>query len=105
GTEATLADLEGVLSTDALPEPIAPKEPAGSAVEFDRLSWCPQGNPVLDRVSLSLAGGELIAIVGPSGAGKSSLLHLLARFHDVDGGAVRIGGVDVRDMTTQTLSQ
>lgn len=105
GTEATLADLEGVLSTDALPEPIAPKEPAGSAVEFDRLSWCPQGNPVLDRVSLRLAEGELIAIVGPSGAGKSSLLHLLARFHDVDGGAVRIGGVDVRDMTTQTLSQ
>ncbi|MCZ9340608.1 ATP-binding cassette domain-containing protein, partial [Streptomyces sp. TRM76130] len=41
--------------------------------------------------------------VGPSGAGKTTLLQLLARFHDVDAGAVRLGGVDVRDIGTEDL--
>ena len=45
----------------------------------------------------------MVAIVGPSGCGKTTMLKLIARFYDVDDGAVRIGGVDVRDMTTEDL--
>jgi ATP-binding cassette, subfamily B, bacterial IrtB/YbtQ len=52
-------------------------------------------------VTLSVPQGQRLAVVGPSGAGKSTLLQLLARFYDVDGGAVRVGGVDVRDVDAE----
>jgi ATP-binding cassette, subfamily B, bacterial len=58
---------------------------------------------VLSDVSFVAAPGEMIALVGPSGAGKSTVTHLVARLYDVDSGAVRVGGVDVRDVTLQSL--
>ena len=58
---------------------------------------------VLREVSCAMAAHSLTAIVGPSGAGKSTLVQLIARLWDVHSGAVRIGGVDVRDMTSETL--
>src|SRR5690606_7404744 len=61
------------------------------------------GRTVLDGVSLSVPEGRRIAVVGPSGAGKSTLLGLIARFHDVDAGAVRVGGVDVRAIGAEEL--
>ncbi|MFC4948403.1 ABC transporter ATP-binding protein [Pseudonocardia sp. GCM10023141] len=57
---------------------------------------------LFDGVSLPVPAGQRLAVVGPSGADKSTLLQLLARFHDVDAGAVRIGGVDVRAINTAT---
>ncbi|MDY5128305.1 MULTISPECIES: ABC transporter ATP-binding protein [Actinotignum] len=59
--------------------------------------------PVLNGVSFTAQPGTLTAIVGPSGAGKSTLFRLMCRFWDVDGGSVKIGGVDVRDQTTAQL--
>src|SRR5690606_41141124 len=50
-----------------------------------------------------LPQGQRLAIVGPSGAGKSTLLQLIARFYDVDTGAVRMGGVDIRAIDTEYL--
>lgn len=105
GTEATLADLERVLETSPLPEPTDPKVPTHSDVEFDAVCWRPRDRNVIDQVSLCVREGRRVAVVGPSGAGKSSLLHLIARFHDVDAGTVRVGGIDVRDMGAQTLSR
>src|SRR5699024_250329 len=105
GTEVTLAALEQVLETEPLPEPTDPQTPVRTDLEFDAVSWRPQAQAVIDGISLRIPEGQRIAIVGPSGAGKSTLLHLLARFHDVDTGAVRIGGVDVREIAAQTLSQ
>jgi ATP-binding cassette, subfamily B, bacterial len=49
--------------------------------------------------------GQLVAVVGPSGAGKTTLTSLIPRLYDVDSGAVRIDGVDVRDLTQETLRQ
>ena len=57
------------------------------------------GSPVLHGVSFTAEPGTVTALVGPSGGGKSTLARLIARFHDVDDGAVRISGVDVRDAT------
>ncbi|MEZ0163546.1 ABC transporter ATP-binding protein [Kineococcus sp. LSe6-4] len=61
------------------------------------------GVPVLHDITFTVEPGQVIALVGSSGAGKSTLAQLLARLYDVDTGAVRIGGHDVRDLTADTL--
>jgi ATP-binding cassette, subfamily B, bacterial len=61
------------------------------------------GDEVLHGVSLRAEPGQLIALVGSSGAGKSTIAQLLPRLYDVDGGAVRLGGVDVRELSFDTI--
>lgn len=61
------------------------------------------GADVLHGVSFRVEPGQLVALVGSSGAGKSTIAHLLARFYDVDEGAVRLSGVDVRDLSFASL--
>ena len=73
-------------------------------VEFIEVSHeYEQGVPVLDKVSFSAEPGETIAIVGPTGAGKTTIINLLPRFYDVTHGAVKIDGIDVRDVTAESL--
>ncbi|MDJ0340040.1 ABC transporter ATP-binding protein [Streptomyces sp. H10-C2] len=79
--------------------------PDGAAtVEFDHVSfgYDPE-RPVLADFSLRIAPGETVAVVGASGSGKSTVSLLLPRFYDVTGGAVRIGGEDVRDLAFDSL--
>ncbi|MEO5757560.1 MAG: ABC transporter ATP-binding protein [Mesorhizobium sp.] len=61
------------------------------------------GKPVLSGVNLTIRAGETIAFVGPSGAGKTTICSLLPRFYEVDSGAIRIDGIDIRDMTLASL--
>ncbi|WP_314252525.1 ABC transporter ATP-binding protein [Streptomyces kutzneri] len=77
---------------------------APATVEFDdvRFGYDPE-RPVLDGFSLSVAQGETVAVVGSSGSGKSTVALLLPRFYDADGGAVRVGGHDVRELTYDSL--
>jgi ATP-binding cassette, subfamily B, bacterial MsbA len=78
-------------------------EGVGSGIEYDRVGFSYEDEPVLRDVNLTIMPGEMVAIVGGSGAGKSSLVNLLPRFYDVSEGAVRIDGHDVRDLTLGSL--
>ncbi|MFL1379758.1 MULTISPECIES: ABC transporter ATP-binding protein [unclassified Nocardiopsis] len=102
---AELDRLDAVLRTEPLPEPREPVRPRRHDLEFASVDFGYGDRPVLDGVSLAVPQGRRLAVVGPSGAGKSTLLHLVARFHDVDGGAVRLGGVDVRSIPTEVLME
>ena len=76
----------------------------GGRIEFDRVGFgYDSRRPLLEDVSFAVPAGRTLAIVGPSGAGKSTVSRLLFRFYDVAGGAVRIDGQDVRDITKPSL--
>jgi len=73
-------------------------------VEFDNVQFAYEPErPILKGVSLAVNPGQTVAIVGPSGAGKSTIGRLLFRFYDVTGGAIRIDGQDIRDVTQDSL--
>lgn len=61
------------------------------------------GLPVLHGISLEARPNETIALVGPTGAGKSSIINLLCRFYDVDEGEILVDGIDIRDVTVESL--
>ena len=76
----------------------------GGAVEFDHVTFgYDPDRQILRGISLRVAPGERVALVGPSGSGKSTIGRLLFRFYDVTGGAVRIDGQDLRDITQDSL--
>ncbi len=76
----------------------------GGEVVFDKVAFGYEAaRPILKGISLMVGAGERVAIVGPSGSGKSTIGRLLFRFYDVGGGALRIDGQDVRDVTQKSL--
>ncbi|GLX40356.1 ABC transporter ATP-binding protein [Streptomyces roseochromogenus] len=98
-----LQRIDAVLREPPLPRAERPAVPAHHGVELDAVSFRRGDRRVLDGLSLEAAAGRRVAVVGSSGAGKSTLLQLVARFHDVDSGAVRLGGVDVKDIDGEEL--
>ena len=99
-----LQRIDSVLSLAPLPEPARPREPRDGSVELSDVCFRYGGGPeVLRHVTLSIPAGTTAAFVGPSGGGKTTLAQLIARFFDPQGGVIRIGGVDVRDIAKETL--
>jgi ATP-binding cassette, subfamily B, multidrug efflux pump len=81
----------------------APRATSGH-VEFDRVSfrYLPD-KPLIEDFSLDVRPGETVAIVGPTGAGKTTIVNLLMRFYDIDGGAIRLDGTDTRDVPRDAI--
>ncbi len=96
-----LAEIEPAIQD----RPGAPAlRPGPGEVVFDRVSFAYRPDrAILEDVSFSVGGGRKVAIVGPSGAGKSTIARLLFRFYDVTGGAIRIEGQDIRELTQDSV--
>ena len=78
--------------------------PIHGEVEFDRVDFeYQQGEPVLRDITFRARPGQMMAIVGHTGAGKTTAMNLLTRFYDVTGGAIRIDGHDLRELTLESL--
>ena len=92
-----------VIDTPVLPTAEESRRPERARVEIDRVSFSYGDTLAVDEASLTLEPGTVTALLGPSGSGKSTLATLIARFADPDSGAVRVGGVDLRDMDEETL--
>jgi ATP-binding cassette subfamily B protein len=96
----------GLMATDGrlAEEPDAPDLAVEDGeVVYDDVTFGYDGESVLEEVNFTAEGGETVALVGPTGAGKSTAVKLLMRLYDVDEGAVRIDGQDVRDVTVPSL--
>jgi subfamily B ATP-binding cassette protein MsbA len=74
------------------------------SIEFKEVSFAYEpGVPVLQDISFRIRAGDMVAFVGSTGAGKSTLLDLVARFYDVTSGSITIDGIDIRDVTLESL--
>jgi subfamily B ATP-binding cassette protein MsbA len=88
----------------SVPEPARPRPlQSGADIEFDNVRFAYGDKVVLQDINLCIKPGQLVALVGASGAGKTTLSNLLLRFYDPQSGAVRIGGVDIREAATRDL--
>ncbi|HEX9163676.1 MAG TPA: ABC transporter transmembrane domain-containing protein [Thermoanaerobaculia bacterium] len=75
----------------------------GRGIRYENVTFAYRDEPVLRNIDLSVAPGEIVALVGSSGAGKSTLVNLLPRFYDVAEGRITVDGKDVRDVTLNSL--
>jgi ABC-type multidrug transport system fused ATPase/permease subunit len=94
-------------TSPAVTAPIRPASPsASSTIAFENVTFGYQpGEPVVRELSISIDEGETVAVVGRSGAGKSTLVALLLRFFDPRHGSIRLGGLDLRELSVNDLRQ
>lgn len=94
---------EPEMEDDAI-EPAATPDCADGSVIFDHVRFgYDSDTPVINDLSVHVKPGQTVAIVGPTGAGKTTLVKLLMRFYEVDGGSIRVGSADVRDYSRDGL--
>ena len=102
----SLDAIGAIVDSAPLPEPDEPKVPQGTTIRFNDVRFgYVADQPVFSGLSLTVRENEITALIGPSGCGKSTVTRLAARFWDVDGGSITIGGVDVRDIPTTKLME
>lgn len=101
-----LQRIDGILAIKPLPEPSAPQTPKDNSVTFENVTFAYEGadRNAIDGITLDVKAGETVALVGPSGGGKTTAAGLVARFWDTAAGAVKVGGVNVKDIDRQTLN-
>lgn len=99
-----LERIDSVLNLKPLEESITPNYPKDASVELDNVCFSYDGvNNVLNDISIFIPQGKTEAFVGPSGGGKTTLANIISRFFDPQSGLVKIGGVNVRDISKEDL--
>lgn len=100
--------VNNIMNIKPLPETADEKMPKDASVEIDNVEFSYDNNSsrkAIDGISLRIEEGSHIALVGPSGGGKTTLASLIARFYDTGKGTVKIGGVDVKDISSRHLME
>ena len=101
-----LSRVDGVLSAAFMPESEKIEYPKDSSVTLSDVHFSYDGKKeVIRGVSMNIGTGQTVAFVGPSGSGKSTLASLIARFFDVNGGSIKIGGADIRNIPKEKLME
>lgn len=102
---SALDSIDDVLTAQPLPEPTeSTTQPTPGTIDFEDVHFgYGKEKPVLRGVTFHMPNRSMVALVGPSGCGKTTVARLVSRFYDVDSGAVKVGGLDVREQTTVTL--
>ena len=103
--QTALKRIDTVMNAPVLEITENPKTPNGNKVEFNDVSFTYEGAdlPALSHVSFVAKSGQTVALVGPSGGGKTTAASLIPRFWDVSEGAVKVGGIDVREVNPHVL--
>ncbi len=103
--DEAVSRLDGLTDYPTLKETAEPVQPATYGITFSNVTFAYPGTDtdVLKNVTFTVQQGKRVALVGASGSGKTTIARLVPRFYDVDGGSVRIGGVDVRDISHKEL--
>ena len=102
---ATERVFEMLATKNSVPEPARPKmlQAANAAIQFENVSFNYGEKLILQNINLDVKAGQLVAFVGKTGSGKTTLANLLLRFYDPASGAIKIGGVDIREFSTRDL--
>ncbi|MBE5872628.1 MAG: ABC transporter ATP-binding protein [Lachnospiraceae bacterium] len=102
----TVLEVKKFLDIENLPEPETERLPDEYTIELSdvHFTYDEEQGEVLHGIDLRLNEGSFTALVGPSGGGKSTVAKLIARFWDVTGGSIKIGGIDIKDMKIETLA-
>jgi len=110
--QQAMAAIDRIFSVLDLEEPVNSKPdavtmpPVKGRVTVENVTFSYDGqHNALENVSFDVEPGQMIAFVGPSGAGKSTIANLIPRFYDVTGGAIKIDGLDIRDVTLNSLRE
>ena len=97
--------IKAIINEEALKETESPQSPPNNTISFEDVSFTYQEaeNPAVNHISFVVPEGKTVALVGPSGGGKSTVASLIPRFWDTEQGAIKIGGVDVRNIQSSEL--
>jgi ATP-binding cassette subfamily B protein len=96
-------EIHKLLSEKSLVEPKISKNPADYGIEFINVDFAYEERQILNKVSFIAKQNEITALVGHSGAGKTTIARLVPRFWDIDTGEIKIGGVNIKDISTLEL--
>lgn len=99
----TLEDLQQIKEAPTLDEGGHEIAVQQHKIEFDHVDFSFSIKKVINDVTLEVQPGTSLAIIGPSGSGKTTLCNLLMRFYDIDKGNIKVGGIDIREMTLPSL--
>jgi subfamily B ATP-binding cassette protein MsbA len=95
-----LLDTPSTMAELASPKPL---NAANADIQFENIHFAYAEKPILRGINLTVKAGQLVALVGSTGSGKTTLANLLPRFYDPQGGTVRIGGTDIREVSVKEL--